>query len=943
MKKYSITLMLSFVACLLSAAEGFMNEHWSQTKPYNDLVPAYLPPETGDTGYEAWGGHVTAGCVATAMAQTMHYWGWPSRFDKKIDIEHTVRLDKKEYNKETQSYTYKTEFNVTHTIAAGVPIKYDDFDECKARLTFIAATLGELAFDRDGTGGYPSTVASALSDYYVAPPTCDDYDLRNYLKLGYPVPATITGHAVVLHGWKQDEKGNDLYYMNNGNAGTGDRWIDRATIKSLSPCFPKKMVMIGPVPAKAKLPLTVEWAFPEAYLKIYPKGFEGFTIKAIPSSAKDQPEVDVQLGREERSYTFDKLTNGETYSIEITPRFGTLAEDDPTVFIEPITQSAMTTIDDGAGDCPQLTAPKKYAAALTGGEFTLSGSKTIENITITPSLKSYTIGKTTYNLADYISVEGKEGEWTVKIKPIDFLGKSDNYNVVFTFVGTVPSSVGTVPMSIAYAETIVNFAAANKGEVGTVPNPEEKPDTEEPGTVPTPDEGKIDYILISPSDFVKYWESYIEQRKAAHSELTFAVKDAAEIYKDYASTGDSPQLNSSEMIKAFIVEQAKLGTKYFVLGGAWSDPATIEKSEINFLSEAMDGGKYGQVALSLANTIPGWYHSYSGKSTPLASDYDYALIDDDEKPDVVVSRIPLIRLPDTQTGAFPTFAQMIEGYGKKVAAVESEDFSGRHRYACAAGQLGSSVARGSEYWPTEQHRYADGYFDFFDKNHPDLAMDGEIAARRRFRDYFAKYNPVKGAAVVPLGFKVDDFFDSKDGWEAIIAKSHGLEGSASGTGVDDAHFRRTDTLVKFGIFAMPCLTGRPDWVGDWNGFTKCMIPSMGAAAICNPKGGEVVGFHNTHDGAGKNEVRLVTTCGDPYATQYEGLLLEALCKDRLNAGEAWMKAHQDYIDKFGTGTWHLWTAYESILYGDPLIKLSEVKEDEKVCGMGAAVPKVLFK
>lgn len=908
------------------ADDGFMNEHWSQTKPYNDLVPAYLPPDTEDGEYqEKWQGHVTAGCVATAMAQTMHYWNWPSRFEKTITVSHGVNLDKG-----------KTVFDVVHQVAAGVPLVYDDSDACKARLTFIAATLGELAFDRDGTGGYPSTVANALSDYYVAPPTPNQKtdekiyynELRNYLKLGYPVPATITGHAVVLHGWMQDEKGNDLYFMNNGGAGEGDRWIGKDTLKSYVPCFPKKMAMIKPIPAKAKLPLTVEWAFPEVYLKIYPKAFEGFTLKAIPSSAKGQPEVEVSLGRDARSYTFEKLDNGETYSIEVTPRFGTLADDDPTVFIAPVTQSVMTTIDDGAGDCPQLTAPKKYSAALSGGEFALSGSKTIKNITITPSLKSYTIDKTTYNLSDYISVEGKEGEWTVKIKPIDFLGKSDNYNVVFTFMGTVLGSEGTDPIALAYAETIVNFAAANKGEVGTVPNP---------------DDGKIDYILISPHDFVENWKAYIESRKAAHPELTFAVKDAAEIYKDYASTGDSPQLNSSEMIKTYIVQEAKKGTKYFVLGGAWSDPATIEKSEINFLSEGMDGGKYGKVTLSLANTIPGWYHSYNGKSKPLASDYDYALIDDDEKPDVVVSRIPLIRLPDTTTGAFPTFAEIIEGYGKKVAAVESENFSGRHRYACAAGELGSSVARGSEYWPTEQHRYADGYYDFSDPKHPDSAMDGEIAARRRFRDYFAKYNPVKGAAVVPLGVKVDDFFDDKSGWEAVIAKCHGLEREAHQTGITDARFRETSTLVKFGIFAMPCLTGRPDYVTTWNGFANTLTPSMGAAAICNPNGGEVVGFHNTHDGAGKNDVALVTTCGDPYATQYEGLLLEALCKERLNAGEAWMKAHQDYIDKFGTGTWHLWTAYESILYGDPLLKLSEVRSDEKVCGMGAAVPKVLFK
>lgn len=431
---------------MLLAFGPFMSEQWSQTTPCNDLVPAYLPPEAGDSGYEAWGGHVTAGCVATAMAQTMHYWGWPRRFDTKVDVSHSVNLDKG-----------KVQFDVTHTVAAGVPLVFDDSDACKARLTFIAATLGQLAFDRDGTGGYPSTVANALSNYYVVPPSCDDLDLHNYLKLGYPVPATITGHAVVLHGWKQDEKGNDLYYMNNGQGGSGDRWIDRATIKSLTPCFPKKMAMIEPIPAKAKLPLKVEWAFPEAYLKIYPDAFEGFQLNAIPSSAKGTPEVSVTLGRDVRSYTFDKLTNGETYSIEITPKFKELAGDDPTVFIAPVMSSVMTTIDATAPDAPTLSAPPTFAASLTGCSFAVKGSKSVTSLTVTPSLKSYTLGKTTYELSKYVSVEGRDGEFTVKIAPIDFLENSDNTNVVMTFAGLDPN--GTV----VYAETIVNFAAANKG------------------------------------------------------------------------------------------------------------------------------------------------------------------------------------------------------------------------------------------------------------------------------------------------------------------------------------------------------------------------------------------------------------------------------------------------------------------------------------------------
>lgn len=904
----------------------FMSEHWSQTKPYNNLVPAYLPPETGDTGYEAWGGHVTAGCVATAMAQAMHYWEWPRHFDSKVEVEHSVSLDKG-----------KTQFGVGHAVAKGVPIVYDESDDCKARLTFIAATLGHLTFDRDGTGGYPSTVANALSDYYVAPPTCDDVDLRNYLKLGYPVPATITGHAIVLNGWKRDDKGNEYYYMNNGGVGA-DGWIDRATIKSLTPFFPKKMVMIKPIPSKAKLPLTVEWSFPEAYLKIYPTAFQGFTLKAIPSSSKGTAEVEETLGRGERSFTFNTLKAGETYSIEITPRFGALPDGDPTVFIAPVMASVMTAIDNSAAEAPTLNAPKTYSAALTGGGFKLTGSKDIASIAVTTSLKSYTIDKTTYNLADYVSIEGKEGEFTVKLKAIDFLSKSDNYNVVFTFAGETRD--GTV----AYAETIVNFSAANKGEEGTDPGEggEEGGDGGEgsggegtdPGTEPGTDPTKQpDYILISPSDFVSEWTGYVEKRKIAHPKLTFAVKNAADIYKDY--NGDSP----SQKIKAYIVEQAGKGTKYFVLGGAWSDISSMDgKSEESFVVPGENGDKYASLALSLDNTIPGFTRTFGGKT--LATDYPYALVDGDEKPDVVVARIPLVPWPKAD-GSVASFGAMIEGYGQKVAAVEGGNFSGSHRYACAGAQLGTTVARGSEYWPTERHHYADGYYDFFDSRHPDSATDGMIAARRRFRDFFAMYNPVKGAMVIPLGNAATDFFDDKSGWEAIVAKSHGLEGEAYETGITDARFRETSTLVKFGIFAMPCLTGRPDRTTTWGGWSNLRYPSMGVAAICNPTGGEVVGFHNTHDGAGENKVELVTTNRDAYATQYEGFLLTRLCKEHKNAGLAWKAAHEDYIDKHGTGTWHLWTAYESLLYGDPLVEMSAV--NEPVCGSGKLPAKVLFK
>lgn len=907
-----------------TTVEPFMAEHWNQTSPWNDYMPSYLPAdEHADTGMESYNYRAPAGCVATAMAQVLDYWQWPKRYltIPKHRNDHSVGVESKYAFTLSMNFDGHTEF------------KFDGSDADMARLTYMCASLGNLAFNRSGTGGVPSVVAENLSDYYEYESGASWDRVKELLSKGYPIPATITGHAIVLHGWKLDEKGNDFYYKNNGYGGSGDGWISRNEIKTTTVCYPKKKAFFEPMQKVYGSKPTISWTFPKRYETLNAETFGGFRL-SVYGKGEETPFKTYDVAATVRSFVFTELAAG-SYTIEIAPIFGgkvlaDQADSKPLV----ITDSVVTPLT-------MELSSKVVTTDFKPISFTATCSPAVKEVSVFPNITEFRQEATKGQeyaycyLADGFKSSLNGNVATITIDPSVFPRRLKGQNLILT-VQAVDAQGNEV-----YEDVIVRLI-----EEGTDPT-EEKPEgtDPDPGTETNPknfvtDSEGADYILISPADFVKDWTAYVKARAQAHPELKFAIKNAAEIYEAYGDKGGNP----AEMIKSYIAQAAGKGTKYFVLGGAWSDPATIEQSEISFLSEGTDGGKYGQVKLSLANTIPGWYHKYSGKSTPLASDYDYALIDDDKKPDVVVSRIPLVRWPDTTTGVFPTFAEIIRGYGEKVAKVEAADFSGRHRYACAAGQLGSSVSRGSAYWPTEPHRYADGYYDFFDKKHPDSAMDGEIAARRRFRDYFAKYNPVKAGAVVPMGVSVDQFFADQNGWEAIIAKSHGLEGSAYGTGIDDSHFRQTTTLVKFGIFAMPCLTGRPDWVTTWNGFTQCLTPSMGVAAICNPSGGEVVGFHNTHDGAGKNDVALVTTNSDPYATQYETRLLTALYDDRLNAGEAWKAAHARYIDDFGTSDiWHLWTAYESILYGDPLIKLSEIRENEKVKGLGTLPAKVLFK
>ena len=907
---FSLGLCVFGLGLSAAAQDGFMSESWSQKRPANDLMPRYLTEaDAGDDKFEEWNGRAPTGCVATQMAQLMHFWQWPKRYERFFEsaVPQSVAVED------------KGRYQIVLQANGQVPYVFDGSDLTKARLSLLAATLGGLDFNRNGTGGHPSVVATQLASGMNASKTYYDYDgtdkdwkvAPKLLNAGFLLPATVPGHAIVIQGWKEDA-GEVLVYRINGEGGAGDGWVSLKTIEEVFLFYPRMRVQLDRLPSHCTGELSVSWSFPEPYMRLYPTELTGFRLTATSRASKGEATLDVTVGREVRNYEVKLRESGE-YDIAVTPLFAgglvkhTVTEDTATVCV-----SASAVVE------PRIEqAPKRLDVGFGMTNFTVVCSKSVESLDLHPGILTIHEAES-FSMEAAMSVDRTaDGVFAVSLDATKLPTRFNHQQMLLTLEAKDRNWVAD------YVDVLVEFTTSGTD------SPDSGTDPVNPGTDPVK---LADYILISPKDFVADWTKYVENRKIAHSELTFAVKNAAEIYTDYK--GDSP----SEQVKAFIAEQVTLGAKYIVLGAAWSDSATIEKSEESFVVPGQYGDKYDQLALSLDNTIPGFFKTFDGKTQ--ATDYPYALVDGDEKPDVVIARIPLVPWPKAD-GSVATFSEMIAGYGQKVATVESAAFAGTHRYACAGAQLGTTVARGSEYWPTERHAYADGYYDFFDPRHPDSATDGMIAARRRFRDFFAMYNPVKGAMVIPMGNAATDFFDDKAGWEAIVAKCHGLEGEAYQTGITDARFRETETLVKFGIFAMPCLTGRPDRTTTWNGWKNLRYPSMGVAAIGNPHGGEVVGFHNTHDGAGKNDVALVTTNGDPYATQYEGFLLEALFKDRLSAGDAWREAHAAYIDKCGTGTWHLWTVYESLLYGDPLVIPSAV--NEPVCGKGAVAPKVLFR
>lgn len=896
------------------AAEGvaapFMSEHWSQTRPYNALVPAYLPPETGDSGYEAWGGHVTAGCVATAMAQTMHFWGWPAAFSARIETEHSVNLDKG-----------KVQFNVTHAVARGVPLVYDESDACKARLTFIAASLGRLAFDRDGTGGFPATVAEALADSYVVPPAnCSDEDLRNYLKLGYPVPATITGHAIVLNGYKQDEKGNDLFYMNNGSAGTGDGWIDRATIKTLTPCFPKKMAMIKPLPKTVKPSFTLEWAFPEPYLTIYPTAFQGFTLKAFAASLKGEAQVSVSLGRDARSYTFTSLTDGETYSIELMPRFGTLPDDDPTVFIEPVMTSVSVRISSAAPESLSLSAPAALALPLTGATIPVTGSPAITSLTVTPSLKSYTIGGKTYSLADYLEVSGANGSFAVKVKPIDFLEKSDDTNLILTFTGE------TADESVAYAETRVNLAAAN-------PVP---PVTEED---PAPVAQDLHYTLISPPAYVAAWADYLAMRRAQRPDVEFRLVNAADIYAAYPFNPEAAPgapRNPAESIHAWIratmkdvTDPAERAKYYFVLGGSWakaqgitsaSDPR-LETRIPNVYIQPRRAGNIDLIdddpespcsdmfyaCLDVADGKWPWDANGNGK---YADSGELKNGDNDFFADVVIARIPVEKNPHGDAKA------VIAAFAEKVRAVESETFDGAYRYAAAGGQTKYTFTLGNTRTMRDEREFYDGGLNMFDPRHGGKWIDAEELPRNTMKNMVAPRRPVlEGNPLFVYGWGSEHesidaavrhyFTHNRD---FVEYRDHGSAGDLYCKYINANAYLTSTGITRMIFSGFSCMTGHIDGDGL----------SLAEAEIVSLKGGTVSSVHNSRYGFGTNNVNIDD---DGLSSSLQYYMKQDVLEKDMDMGSAWLEARQRYYRRGAEDGTARFIMAEQLLLGDPLIKM----------------------
>jgi hypothetical protein len=194
---------------------------WDQGFPYNVLCPA--DPDCG-----SFGGHVTVGCVATAMAQIMYYWRWP--------------------NTGTGSHCY-TPVGYSQQCADFGNTTYDyngmtdaPSKECypAALLSYHAGVSVNMIYNSDGacsSGAYQNTVPGALTSYFKYASSCVSANKMSYattawnnmlqgdLNTGKPVQyggqGPGGGHSWVCDGYQ----GTDFYHMNWGWSGSSNGYF----------------------------------------------------------------------------------------------------------------------------------------------------------------------------------------------------------------------------------------------------------------------------------------------------------------------------------------------------------------------------------------------------------------------------------------------------------------------------------------------------------------------------------------------------------------------------------------------------------------------------------------------------------------------------------------------------------------------------------------------
>ena len=215
---------------------------WNQNFPWNSQCPE---DTTGS------GGHVYAGCVATAMGQVMKYWEWPATgtgsysYNPAGYAQQSANFEQTEYHFELMPNTLDS----TST--------EEEYFEIAQLLHHLGISV-DMQYGGNGSGAFSESVPIALRNYFRY--NCDEHETNwggGWWGGGYPneqwaqmlkdggldelIPLYYSGsddsgaggHAFVCDGYDE----NDYFHFNWGWSGRDDAWCPIGALNTTKYAF----------------------------------------------------------------------------------------------------------------------------------------------------------------------------------------------------------------------------------------------------------------------------------------------------------------------------------------------------------------------------------------------------------------------------------------------------------------------------------------------------------------------------------------------------------------------------------------------------------------------------------------------------------------------------------------------------------------------------------
>lgn len=299
--------------------QPLLTTNWNQDYPYN----YYCPTSTYGPG-----GHVYAGCVATAMSMIMKFWNWPDHGSGSYS-----------YTPEgypTQSANFEETYyewdNMPNSLSYGSPVAQI---QAIAKLMWHCGIAVDMGYEYNGSGAHSEDVPDAIANYfrYTDHAYLDSRDLYSKTEWENKLIASLDegfpcyyagndsegGHAFVCDGYRASDR---KFHFNWGWSGTGNN--SYFAIDALNPPgyhfndynravfdFIPDYIYNGLIPAVEDLAVESENA-------VSKKGMVTWTNPAnsLNGSALENIEQVVLLRNGEQIFTQNNVTPGVVMSFE---------------------------------------------------------------------------------------------------------------------------------------------------------------------------------------------------------------------------------------------------------------------------------------------------------------------------------------------------------------------------------------------------------------------------------------------------------------------------------------------------------------------------------------------------------------------------------------------------------------------------------------------------